>query len=67
MGFSAENCKEQTITGYGFNCRINILHSMARQLTREDVATRLKNYQRDGSLYIGGFVKSVTISAGTTR
>lgn len=40
---------------------------MARQLTREDVATRLKNYQRDGSLYIGGFVKSVTISAGTTR
>lgn len=38
---------------------------MARQLTREDVATRLKNYQRDGYLYIGGFMKSVTFAAGT--
>lgn len=38
---------------------------MARQLTREDVASRLKSYQRDGYLYIGGFMKSVTFAAAT--
>lgn len=38
---------------------------MKRNLTREDIASRLKNHQRDGYLYIGGFMKSVTFAAGT--
>lgn len=38
---------------------------MASYLTPEDISSRLKNYHRDGYLYIGSILKGVTYAAST--